>query len=241
LTNAWLLFAVTHGVSRTCSDGFGHAGRGPPGGVGSSQQSDQDPGNFAIAAHGFNNLNEENAMNTTIRVLFVTAAVATLSFVALPKKVHAQASGFQDAGAKIRGDIYWPGRASTHYVESARNYAQQVQSYVAKAPQPDPSVVKDIKTELGRYLDEAQKHLATMKKDLASDKEAVAGIEGIEKGLATAVEHNKAMIACCENQKFDKIATMTCCTDLVKQLDKVHADHVALMKKLSQKYSATAK
>jgi len=80
-----------------------------------------------------------------------------------------------------------------------------------------------------------------MKKDLASDKEAVAGIEGIEKGLAAAIEHNKAMIACCENQKFDKIATMTCCTDLVKQLDKVHADHVALMKKLSQKYATPAK
>ena len=178
-------------------------------------------------------------MNTTFRVLFVTAAVATLSFVALPGKVHAQASGFQDAGAKIRGDVYWPSRASTHYVESARNYAQQVQTYVAKAPQPEPSVVKDIKTELGRYLDEAQKHLATMKKDFAADKETVAAIDSIEKGLMTAIEHNKAMIACCENQKFDKVATMKCCDDLVKQLDKVHADHVALMKKLAAKYAAT--
>ena len=44
----------------------------------------------------------------------------------------------------------------------------------------------------------------------------MAAIEGIEKGLTTAIEHNKAMISCCENQKFDKIATMTCCTDLVK-------------------------
>ena len=180
-------------------------------------------------------------MTTTIRVLFVTAAVAALSIVAFPGKVHAQASGFQDAGAKIRGDVYWPGRASSRYIESARNYAQDVQTYVAKAPQPEPSVVKEFKMELGRYLDDAQKHLATMKKDLASDKEAVAGIEGIEKGLAAAIEHNKAMIACCENQKFDKVATMTCCTDLVKQLDKVHADHVAMMKKLSQKYAAPGK
>ena len=178
-------------------------------------------------------------MNATFRILLATAAIATLLVAALPGNAQAQASGFQDAGAKIRGDVYWPSRASGHYIGTARNYAQQVQTYIAKAPQPEPSVVKDIKTELGRYLDEGQKHLATMKKDLASDKEAVAGIESIEKELATAIEHNKAMIACCEDQKFDKIKTMTCCTDLVKSLDKVHADHVALMKKLATKYAAT--
>lgn len=178
-------------------------------------------------------------MNITFRTLLAAAVVAALSFVALPGKAQAQASGFQDAGAKIRGDVYWPGRATTRHIESARNYAQEVQTYVAKAPQPEPSVVKDIKTELGRYLDDAHKHLASMKKDFAADKETVASIESIEKGLTTAVEHNKAMIACCENQKFDKVATMACCTDLVKQLDKVHAEHVALMKKLAAKFAAT--
>src|SRR5262245_54481427 len=144
----------------------------------------------------------------------------------------------QDAGAKIRGDVYWPSRAASRHIESARNYAQEVQSYIAKAPQPEPSVVKDIKTALGSYLEEAQKHYATMKKDFAADKEAVAAIENLEKGLAAAIDHNKAMIACCENQKFDKIATMSCCTDLVKQLDKVYGEHVALMKKLGQKNAA---
>ena len=179
-------------------------------------------------------------MNATFRNLFQVGALAALVLVISPQFAAAQ-NPYRSAGDKITGDAYWPGRASGRYIESARNYAQEVQTYVAKAPQPEPSVVKEIKTELGRYLDDAQKHLAAMKKDLASDKEAVAGIEGIEKGLAAAIEHNKAMIACCENQKFDKIATMTCCTDLVKQLDKVHADHVALMKKLSQKYATPAK
>jgi predicted nucleic acid-binding Zn-ribbon protein len=102
----------------------------------------------------------------------------------------------------------------------------------------EPSVVKDIKTDLGRYLDDAQKHLATMKKDFTNDKETVAAVENLEKQLATAIAHNKEMITCCEDQKFDKIKTMSCCTDLVKSLDKVHADHVALMRKLSQKYAA---
>lgn len=163
-------------------------------------------------------------MNATIRNLLLTLTVVTLTVLSIPAVTFAQGTGFNDAGAKIRGDAYWPARATTRYIESARSYAQEVQTYIAKTPQPEPSVVKEIKTELGRYLDDAQKHLTSMKNDFTADKETVAAIEKIEKELATAVDHNKAMITCCENQKFDKIATMSCCTDLVKQLDKVHAD-----------------
>jgi flagellar motility protein MotE (MotC chaperone) len=178
---------------------------------------------------------EENAMNTPRFAQTCLALIAGLVLVGAPHFALAQGP----AGRKVTGEAYWPAKASRRHVETARYYAQEFQTYLKAAPQPEPSVVKDIKTELSRYLDEGQKHLATMKKDLEGDKEAVTAIEGIEKALATAIEHNKAMIACCENQKFDKIATMTCCTDLVKQLDKVHADHVALMKKLAAKYAAT--
>ena len=65
-----------------------------------------------------------------------------------------------------------------------------------------------------------------MKKDFAADKETVAAVEVIEKDLAQAVEHNKAM-------------AMSCCTDLSKQLGKIHDNHVALMKKLAAKHGAT--
>jgi hypothetical protein len=177
-------------------------------------------------------------MNTKRWMLALLSMVAGVGFVGTPQWALAQGSPFRDAGAKVRGDAYWPTRATTRYIESARNYAHEIQSYVAKAPQPEPSVVKEIKAELGRYLNESHQHLATMKKDFVGDKEVVAAVESLEKALAAAIDHNKAMIACCENQTFDKIATMTCCADLVKQLDKVHAEHVALMKKLSQKYAA---
>ena len=156
----------------------------------------------------------------------------------LPGLVLAQANVFRDAGAKIRGDAYWPSRATTRYIEGARGYAQDFQTYVKTNPNPEPSVVKEVNLELSRYLSESKKHLATMKKDFAADKETVAAIEGIEKELAAAVESQKAMIECCENEKFDKIAGMACCKDLVKQLDKVHADHQHLMQKLSGKPAA---
>jgi hypothetical protein len=175
---------------------------------------------------------EENAMNAKFRTLSWAAAFALVATFGFTNGATAQLRGVQSAGDKITGAAYWPARASTRHIESARGYAQEFQTYVQRVPQPEPSVVRDIKTELGRYLDEGQKHLTAMKKELANDTETVAAIESIQKDLAKAVEHNKAMITCCENQKFDKIATMACCTDLVKQLDKVHADHVALMRKL---------
>jgi len=174
-------------------------------------------------------------MNRKHFSLIALTLIAGLTFAITPRLASAQ---FQDAGAKIRGDIYWPSRASGRYIESARNYAREVQTYVAKAPKPEPSVVKDIKTELGRYLDEANKHLAQMEKDFAGDSEIAAGIKGLEKELESAVDHHKAMVACCESQTFDKVATMACCKDLVKDLDKIHAEHVALMSKLATKYSA---
>ena len=87
---------------------------------------------------------------------------------------------------------------------------------------------------------DAKTHLATMKKDLAADKESVAAVENLDKELASAVSHHKEMIKCCENQTFDKIATMTCCKDLVKDLDKIHAEHAALMQRLAKKYPVAA-
>jgi hypothetical protein len=166
----------------------------------------------------------------------VGVAVALVSTLVL-----AQADPFRDAGGKIRGDIYWPSKAVTRHLETARGYAHDFQTYVAKTSELEPSVVADVKVQLGRYLDDATKHLATMKKDFAKDKETVAEIVKIEKDLAVAVDANKAMIECCENEKFDKVAGMACCTDLVKQLDKVHAAHQALMKKLTAKPAVPGK
>ena len=140
---------------------------------------------------------------------------------------------FPNASGKITGERYWPARATTRHIEAARGYAQDFQRYVTAAGQPEPSVVKDIKTELGRYLTEAQKHLRAMKKDAEGNKEVVAAVETLEKDLTAAIKNNEMMIACCEKQTFDKVGAMTCCTDLVKQLDKIHADHQALMKKLA--------
>ena len=175
-------------------------------------------------------------MNVTTRTLFCAASVAALALTVSPQAATAQ-NPFRTAGEKISGDAYWPGRATTQYLQSAQNYAQEFQTYVAKTPKPEPAVVAEVHKTLTAHLEEANKHLASMKKDFADDKETVAAVEKMEKDLISAVAHNKAMIECCKDEKFDKAMAMTCCTDLSKDLGKIHADHVALMKKLSTKHA----
>jgi len=170
--------------------------------------------------------------------------VAALALVGIPNAAPAAPGDFtgaHSAGWKQGVDTYWPARSASRAIGNARGYAQDYQSYVGKMPSPEPSVVKDVKVELTRYLDEAKKRLATMKKDFATDKETVAAIDKIDKELDTAIENHKSMIECCENEKFDKISGMACCTDMVKQLDKVHAAHQDLMKKLTAKAVKTSK
>ena len=175
-----------------------------------------------------------------MQVILRSLVIATF-FVALSTPAaHAQ-NPFRTAGEKITGEAYWPGRAAAHSLNAARSYAQEYQSYVTRAPRPEPVVVAEVSKTLSGYLDEAQRHLASMKKDFADDKETVAAVEAMERDLAKAVDQHKAMIACCQDQKFDKAMAMTCCGDLSKSLGKIHDDHVALMKKLSHKHAAAKK
>jgi hypothetical protein len=173
-------------------------------------------------------------MNATFKSLVAVAAFAALTVI--NAAAYAQ-TGFGSAGYKQGVDAYWPGRATTHYLQSAQTYAAEFQSHVARVGQPAPAVVQEVSRTLTGYLDEATKHLASMKKDFANDKETVAAVEKMEKDLASAVAHNKGMIDCCKAEKFDKAMAMTCCTDLSKDLGKIHADHVALMKKLAEKHA----
>ena len=175
-------------------------------------------------------------MNATLRNLFRVSALAVLALT-LSLQFAAAQNPFRSAGEKISGEAYWPARATGQYIQSAQNYAQEFQAHVAKAGKPEPAVVAEVQKTLTGYLDEANKHLVSMKKDFADDKETVAAVEMMEKDLASAVAHNKAMIECCKDEKFDKAMAMTCCTDLSKDLGKIHADHVALMKKLSTKHA----
>lgn len=179
-------------------------------------------------------------MNVSRRWLIGTSAALLAGLLFLPEAAQAQ----RDAGAKIRGEHsvpFWSSRSSARRMNAARDYARDFQRYVAANPKPEPAVVKEVTTEIGKNLDEAKVHLAQMKKDFAGNKEAVAGIESLERQLAGAFDHHKLLCDCCEKESFDKIATMKCCTDLAEHLDKILDEHDALMKKLSPKAANSPK
>lgn len=173
-------------------------------------------------------------MNTSHRVLFGAALAVGISLFSIPNVVFAQ----KDAGAKARGEAtvpFWSSRYSSRRLHHARDYARDFHGYLVENPKPDPVVVKEVTTEIGRNIEEAKKHLAIMKKDFASDKDAVAAIENLEKELAVAFDHHKLLCDCCAQATVDAAKTMECCNDLAKQLDKFIADHDELMRKLSRK------
>ena len=179
-------------------------------------------------------------MNISRRSLIGIAAALIAALALFSQPAQAQ----KDAGAKMRGEHsvpFWSSRSTARRMNAARDYARDFQRYVAANPKPDPAVVKEVTTEIGKNLDEAKAHLAQLKKDFAANKEAVAGIESLEKQLAGAFDHHKLLCECCEKESFDKIATMKCCTDLAEHLDKILDEHDALMKKLSPKAAASPK
>jgi hypothetical protein len=176
----------------------------------------------------------ENPMNSPRRFLLCTALAIAASLGLSPALVHAQ----KDAGAKVRGEHsvpFWSSRSSARRISAASQYARDFQRYIAANPKPAPAVVKEVTTEIGNNLDEAKNHLAQLKKDFGTNKEAIAGIESIEKQLAAAFDQHKLLCECCEKEAFDKIATMECCNDLAQQLEKILDQHDALMLKLSPK------
>jgi hypothetical protein len=173
-------------------------------------------------------------MNASFRHLASFALAAFVAIVLSPSLATAQA----DAGAKARGEHsvpFWSSRSSARRITVARDYARDFQRYVAANPKPDAAVVKEVTTEIGKNLDDAKKHLAQLKVDFAGNKDAIAGIDALEKQLTAAFDHHQKLCECCENESFDKIKTMACCEDLAGHLDKILADHDALMLKLSPK------
>jgi len=173
-------------------------------------------------------------MHSTRRIWLGTALAVVGSLILLPTPVHAQ----KDAGAKIRGEHSvpsWSSRSSARRITAARDYARDFQGHIAVNPKPEPAVVKEATKEIGNNLDEAKKHLAQLKKDFAGNKDAIAGIDSIEKQLTAAFDHHKALCECCEKETFSAIEAMECCKDLATHLDKILEQHDELMLKLSPK------
>jgi hypothetical protein len=176
-----------------------------------------------------------------MRAVRILVALIAAIAIAFPEGNAAWAQ--KDATSKSRGEHsvpFWSSKASSRRITHARDYARDFHGYIVANPKPDPAVLKEVTKEIGANLEEAKRHLGQLKKDFANDKDAVMGIEALEKQLAAAFDQHKMLGACCEKATFDAIETMECCSDLASQLDKILSDHDALMRKLAAKAGAPA-
>jgi uncharacterized membrane protein YdfJ with MMPL/SSD domain len=171
-----------------------------------------------------------------MRPLQILVAIVAALAIALPTANSAFAQ--KDATSKARGEHsvpFWSSKASSRRISHARDYSRDFHGYIVANPKPNPVVTQEVTKEIGDNLEAAKKHLSQLKKDFADDKDAVAGIESLEKQLAAAFDQHKMLVACCETTSFDAVETMECCSDLASKLDKLLSDHDALMRKLAAK------
>ena len=92
-------------------------------------------------------------MKALFHVGLSAALVAAAALVFFPAVTYAQ----KDAGAKARGEHsvpFWSSRSSARRISAAHDYARDFQRYVAANPKPNPAVVKEVTTEIGKNLDE---------------------------------------------------------------------------------------
>ena len=170
------------------------------------------------------------------RIALICVTVAAV-LAGLPTDVRAQHSAvWKVLGHDPDGwSSFTDHQGAARRVEHAADYASDLQGYIVETPKPDPVVVKEMANEIGRNLEAAKKHFASMKKAATNDKETVAAIEKIEKHLSEAFDHHKMVMECCTNEDFDHIKTMTCCSGLSKEISKVNAEHNELMNSLAKK------
>lgn len=167
-------------------------------------------------------------------------SVSLVSVLALVLLCAAPAAAQHDATWKALGQKGQSHRGFSRRVTHAADYARDLRAYVAPTYKPTPAAMKEVVSELGHNLEAAKKHLAEMKKDAGDDKETQAAIAKIETHLTTAFAHHKEAHACCV-EDFDAAKAMKCCDDLSSELDKVVAEHNALMKTLAAKKPAPPK
>lgn len=156
-------------------------------------------------------------------------AVALLGFLSTTP-----ALAQHDATWKALGQSGQSHQSFSRRMSHAADYTRDLRAYVTPPHKPTPAAVKEIVSELGRNLESAKKHLADMKKAAGDDKATADAIVKIESHVNTAFEHHKAAHACCV-EDFDAAKALSCCDDLTKEIDKIIAEHNALMKSLAAK------
>ena len=136
-----------------------------------------------------------------------------------------------DAGAKIRGDAWNGGRVQT-YQRHAQDQSQMLYQYAQPQSPVSKQEAKELVTGIRKNLTEADKALATLKKDHAKEPEIVKQIALIEKHHAKAHEVCGMAEEHCLKEHGDLVAIADCCADMWHEIDHAQVETQKLLKML---------
>lgn len=141
----------------------------------------------------------------------------------------------RDAGAKARGEFgtgFWSNQSAGRHMGYSRGYAQGLYDYSSNVQSVSPQVAQPTSDMLGQTLSAAKKDIQTVRKELGADKDVKARLDEIEKHLNAALAHHKSLHMECCKESGDTAALMTCCSELIKEVEKAQSEHNALLRKL---------
>lgn len=173
---------------------------------------------------------------------FMTAACLTLVASALLATLTVDVSSAAPpiGTAKARGDYsnkFW-GSAGGRSVRHARDYSRGYQNYARQAPTVAPALAQHEAAGVGQNIASAQKQFTEVRKT-TTDKQALTSLDVIDKQLAVAAKAHAKMHEMCHMEEIDAEGTMKCCQEVDAALEKVMAEHKALMKHLEGEPAAS--
>jgi hypothetical protein len=163
------------------------------------------------------------------------------------------ALGASVANAQIRAanskilDDYLPGgyTPASRSLYHARDYGYEYRAYVTQVSTNNQTVDAEIAKEhaqgLGHNIALLEKHLASMRKHAAGDKETLASLDTIEKHVKAASASQAKLAGVVAKSPVDIPASTKFNEEAVKELDEAITEHDALMKKVAAKKKPAAK
>lgn len=139
----------------------------------------------------------------------------------------------RDAATKARGEYNFHGNSASGSIRNARESSANYLEYARTSEQVNPELATETVDEIGQFITKAQKHMASMRKHAAGDKQTLTALDSIDKNLAQAAKSQAEMRATCHQDKVDGPASLVCCKAIDESLAKAIAEHDKLMKRLS--------
>ena len=158
------------------------------------------------------------------RSMFLTTAAVLLA-------AHS-AFAQRDAGSKIQGEYNFYGNSASGAMRSAQEYSTNYRQYAKTAEKVNPEVAQEAADSIGTYITKSQKHMASMRKQAAGDKQTLTALDSIDKHLAAAAKSHAEMRETCLKDNVNAAESMECCKTIDDHLAKAIAEHDKLMKKL---------